>query len=77
MSEVTGTDKIGRIAAALMDQIQEVLGDEGGRVEDVMISAELSVPTDDGEDCRVIVKCSAESPIYQRGLATAALHVVS
>jgi hypothetical protein len=31
MTEVTGTEKIGHIAAALMDQIQEVLGDGGSR----------------------------------------------
>jgi hypothetical protein len=77
MAEVKGTEKVGVVAARLMDSIDAHLSERGGAVVEVVIAAEIDVPGEgDSVYVQMITKSSTESPVYTRGLFTDAARVI-
>lgn len=76
MAEVTGTEKIGKVAADLMDVIDAHLSECGGEVVNVLIAAEVDAYQGEDTFVQMLVKSTTDSPVYQRGLAHAAAGVV-
>lgn len=76
MAEVAGTEKIGEAAASLMDAVDAHLSGCGGAVVNVLIVAELDQHDGDDVYVQALIKATTDSPVYQRGLASAALEVI-
>lgn len=77
MAEVVGTEKVGVVAASLMDAIEVHLSARGGEVVNVVIAAEIDVPGD-GDDVvvQMLTKSTTESPVYTRGMFNDAAGVI-
>jgi hypothetical protein len=73
---IEGVEKVGEVAAALMDAIDAHLHDCGGGVVNVVIAAEIDRHDGDDVYVQMIAKSSTDSPVYQRGLLVAAIEVV-
>ena len=76
MTEVTGTENVGKVAADLMDAIDAHLSECGGEVVHVLIAAEIDAHQGEDICTQMLVKSTTDSPVYQRGLAHAAAGVV-
>lgn len=76
MADVIGTEKIGHVAASLMDAIEAHLSECGGEVVEVVIAAEIDKLDGEGVCVQMLVKSSTDSPVYQRGLLDAATTVI-
>lgn len=77
MAEIKGTEKVGHVAASLMDAIDAHLSERGGSVVNVVIAAEIDVPGEGGDvSVQMLTKSSTESPVYTRGLFSDAARVI-
>lgn len=84
--EIEGREKLGEVAALLLDDLEEFAergADEDGvlakaKVEEVVIVVELETTDPDGHEfCQVRIKSSHTSPVYKRGLLAAGLELIN
>jgi hypothetical protein len=70
MDESTNAERVGRAAQAFMDQVSAA----EEQVEEVMVLAEVSRPTDEGErEGAVTFYCTSLRPTVQEGMLRMAL----